>query len=137
MREGAVARLEALRAQLGHAAVGVELVALELLRERERVVSRERAVERPAEVDRGRARLAQELRGGRRPVDSASAMPYAAASPIAGAPRTASVRMHSATCAGVSHRIHVSSPGSRRWSSTSRAPSSQRRGAISGAIAES
>ena len=43
--------------------------------------------------------------------------------PIAGAPRTARVRMQSATCATDSQRIQRSSPGRARWSSTSRAPS--------------
>src|SRR3954469_25447712 len=48
--------------------------------------------------------------------------------PIAGAPRTASVRMQSATCSTVSHRIHRSSAGSARWSRIASAPSSNRNG---------
>ncbi len=45
---------------------------------------------------------------------AASAIAYAAAIPIAGAPRTASVRMQSATCSADSQRIQRSSPGSAR-----------------------
>ena len=43
---------------------------------------------------------------------AASAMPYAAATPIAGAPRTTIVRMASAISGAVRYSIHVSSRGS-------------------------
>ena len=48
--------------------------------------------------------------------------------PIAGAPRTASVRMQSATWSTVSQRIQRSSAGSARWSRIRSAPSSNRNG---------
>src|SRR6478672_1136111 len=61
------------------------------------------------------------------PFDAASAMPYAAATPIAGAPRTTIVRIASATSAADRHSTSTSSSGSRRWSrSTTASPSSRR-----------
>ena len=45
--------------------------------------------------------------------------PNAAVTPMAGAPRTASERIASATSSHVRHSRYVSSPGSRRWSSRS------------------
>jgi hypothetical protein len=51
-------------------------------------------------------------------------MPYAAATPIAGAPRTTISRIASATAAASPQRRYTSSAGSRRWSSRITAPSS-------------
>ena len=48
----------------------------------------------------------------------ARATPNAAATPIAGAPRTARVRIASATSGHVRHSRYTSSPGRRRWSSS-------------------
>src|ERR1700730_7017787 len=52
---------------------------------------------------------------------------------MAGAPRTASRRMASATCSGERQARQTSSAGSRVWSSSSNEPSCQRRGEKSGA----
>src|SRR3954453_4111828 len=60
------------------------------------------------------------------PRSAASASPYPAATPIAGAPRTASVRIASATSAGVRQTSSTSSSGSRRWSRRTTASSSSR-----------
>src|SRR4051794_2157343 len=68
------------------------------------------------------------------PCSAASASPYAAASPIAGAPRTAIVRIASATRSTVSQRSQRSSAGSARWSRTSSAPPSKRRGETGSAL---
>ncbi len=56
---------------------------------------------------------------------SPTLMPYAPAMPIAGAPRTASVRIASATSSTVVSRRSTTSPGNWRWSTMTR-PSSQR-----------
>ena len=51
--------------------------------------------------------------------------------PIAGAPRTASVLMQSATCGrALAAQPALLARGARRWSSTSSAPSSKRSGSI-------
>src|SRR4249919_233615 len=57
---------------------------------------------------------------------AASATPYAAATPIAGAPRTAMSRIASATCCQVASRSSTASAGRRRWSSRTTASSSRR-----------
>src|SRR3954471_19551661 len=59
---------------------------------------------------------------------SPSASPYAAATPIAGAPRTARRRIASATSSGRSQRSHTSSSGRRVWSSSSSTPPPKRSG---------
>src|SRR5882672_787440 len=57
---------------------------------------------------------------------ASSAMPNAAAQPIAGAPRTTIARMATATSAALVQLTYSSRPGSRRWSISSRRPSRQR-----------
>jgi hypothetical protein len=57
-----------------------------------------------------------------------STKPYAAATPIAGAPRTLSRRIASPTSRAVVQRSQVSSAGSLVWSSSSSASSCQRSG---------
>ena len=82
-----------------HAPTPLDLVRVERLGALARRVVAHR-VERPAEVDRRRPRAprASRRRGSRSsPRSAASAMPYAAATPIAGAPRTASTRIASAS----------------------------------------
>ena len=84
-----------------------------------------RAWKRLTAVGREAARVAlASLRSS--PRSAARAMPYAAATPIEGAPRTASVRIASATSAELSSRSSTTSPGSSRWSRTMTAPSSKR-----------
>ncbi len=60
------------------------------------------------------------------PRAAASAIPYAAATPIAGAPRTASVRIASASSPHSWQRRSTIASGSCRWSSTTTASSSSR-----------
>src|SRR5439155_6996993 len=61
------------------------------------------------------------------PNEAARAYPYAAAIPIAGAPRTARSRIASATSAAEPQASSTSSSGSRRWSSRTTRSSSSRR----------
>ncbi len=56
------------------------------------------------------------------PPFAAKAMPYAAATPIAGAPRTAMSRTASRTCSHVVNTSHFSLRGNVRWSSMCNAP---------------
>ena len=58
------------------------------------------------------------------PCVAASAIPYAAATPMAGAPRTARVRIASASSTASWQRSSTTSSGSRRWSSTTTASAS-------------
>ena len=77
----------------------------------------------PSEIDSCRPRAGEHVvrRVEILPALAASAKPYAAAIPIAGAPRMASVRIASATSAAEWQRSSTSSSGSRRWSSTTTA----------------
>src|SRR5688572_14159742 len=61
---------------------------------------------------------------------AASAIPIAAATPIAGAPRTTMSRMAAATSSTLVQRANTTSPGKRRWSSRTSAPSSSAMWAI-------
>jgi hypothetical protein len=63
VRERPVAPLEALGAELRQPAVGFDLLTMQLLGQRQRIVGFERLVDRPAEVDRCRPRLAEQLGG--------------------------------------------------------------------------
>ena len=90
---------------------------------------RERLVDAPREVHRGRAR-ATEPAGGRRDVSlgrvagvAANARPNAPVAPSAGAPRTVRSRIAATTSSTVRHSANTSSRGSRRWSTSRTAPS--------------
>ena len=139
--ERAVAGLEALRAQLRQRPVGVELLALQRPRGLQRVVRRQPPPQRPrqvggrgaggaqhprrlVEVDRSppprsARRRPRRARGRTRPPGRSRALP---------APP--SRRSRRPPPPGDVHRIHSSDAGSRRWSSTSSAPSSYLSGAL-------
>ena len=137
VRQRARARLEELGGVGGHAPAAVDLFLVERARALgRRVVAHLR--ERPRKVDRGRPGrrehalgLVEILAAQRRERE-----PYAAAMPIAGAPRTTIVRIASATSAAVPQRSSTTSSGSRRWSRrTTAGPSSSSRTICSGSSA--
>ena len=113
VREDARRAREELDRVRAHPPAALDLVRVDLLGALRESGRLRICVERPAQVDRSRARRGERL--GRDvevlPALAASASPYAAAMPIAGAPRTASTRIASATSAAVSQRSSTSSSG--------------------------